>query len=194
MLSYQKERNEIVSVMRNLFLQGFIQANVGNASVKVGPDLYLITPKGKRKGELLPEEIVLVNGRGEVIEGNLVPSIELNTHLSWYSVRSDINAIIHAHPPFITAASFYMASEVKPLMTEIQDYVGKKLISVPYRKAGSEELCKEVAEKGGDPEVFVIVLQKHGVLVGGKSLEEALNRLELIEFDTKVRFLKELSI
>lgn len=194
MLSYQKERDEIVRFLKTLYYLGFIQANAGNISIKLEEDLYLITPRGKRKGELLPEEILLINGQGEVLEGTFVPSIEMNTHLSWYKVRQDIRAIIHAHPPYITAASFYMTSEVKPLMTEISEQIGSKVVSIPYKKAGSMELCKEVADKGSEEGVYIIVLQKHGVLVAGETLEQAMNRLEFFEFDTKVKFLKELSV
>jgi len=192
MSSYQREKEEIVKVLRLLYDKGFIQANVGNISVKVGEDLYLITPKGKRKGELSQEEILLINGKGEVLEGNLDPSIETKTHLAWYNVRSDIKAIIHAHPPYTTAFSFYMTTEVKPLMAELAEYLGEKIVSIPYKKAGSDELAKEVQDKGAEEKIYIIVLQRHGVLVGGSNLEEALNRLELLEFDTKVRIFKEL--
>ncbi len=194
MLSYPEKRDEILRVLKILYEKDYIQGNVGNISVKVEEGYYLITPRGKRKAELNPEDILLVDRNGGVIEGELQPSIELKTHLAWYSVRPDISAIIHAHPPYTTAASFYMTSESKPLMTELEEIVGKKIISIPYKKAGSEELEKEVREKGAQEGVYIIVLQKHGLLVGGKSMFDTLNKLELYEFDTKVRILKELVI
>jgi len=194
MLSYEEKRTEILRVLKILYEKDFIQANVGNASVKVDNGYFLITPRGKRKSELNPEDILLVDSNGGVIEGTLEPSIEVRTHLAWYSVRPDISAIIHAHPPFTTAASFYMTAEVKPLMLENSDAIGTKIISITYKRAGSVELEQEVKEKGAEENVYVLALQKHGVLVGGKHIIDALNKLELFEFDTKVKILKELNI
>jgi L-fuculose-phosphate aldolase len=194
MSSYQNEREEILRVLKILYEKDFIQANVGNISLKVNETEILITPRGKRKAELNPEDILLVDINGNVIEGTLIPSIELRTHLAWYRVRPDIRAIIHAHPPYTTAASFYTPVESKPLITELADILGQKLLSIPYKKAGSPELEEDVADKGSTEGVYILILQKHGVLVAGKDLIEALNRLELLEFDTKIKILKELVI
>ncbi len=194
MSSFLSEKEQIIKTLKILYEKDFIQGNTGNISLKVSPNHFLITPRGKRKSDLEPDDILLVDINGGVLEGNLQPSIELRTHLAWYRVRQDINAIIHSHPPYITASSFYMPAEIKPLLTELADFFGKKIVSVPYRKAGSTELEADVAEKGAQDGVYIIILQKHGLLVAGKSLEEALNRTELIEFDTKIKTLKELVI
>uniref|UniRef100_A0A7V3ZYS9 Class II aldolase/adducin family protein n=1 Tax=candidate division WOR-3 bacterium TaxID=2052148 RepID=A0A7V3ZYS9_UNCW3 len=194
MLSYQSEREEIIRVLKILYEKDFIQANVGNVSVKVTENEILITPRGKRKAELNPEDILVVDMNGNVIEGTLDPSIELKTHLAWYRVKPGIGAIIHAHPPYTTAVSFYTPVESKPLMAELSDYLGLKLISIPYKKAGSAELEEEVSDKGALEGVYILILQKHGVLVAGKNLMDALNRLELLEFDMKIKVLKELVI
>jgi L-fuculose-phosphate aldolase len=79
-------------------------------------------------------------------------------------------------------------------MTELADILGQKLLSIPYKKAGSPELEEDVADKGSTEGIYILILQKHGVLVAGKDLIEALNRLELLEFDTKIKILKELVI
>ncbi len=180
-------RREIVWFSKLMYERGYIVASDGNMSARINENLYLITPSGKRKGELKVSQILLVNNHGTVIEGNLKPSIEMWMHIWIYEVRPDVNAIVHGHPPYATAFSFQMPREYEPLVPEIKEHLGS-FGFVPYRPPGSRELAELVKEKCKDHNV--LILHKHGVVTLGENLEDAFNRLERLEFELKVRSLR----
>ena len=180
-------KREIVRFSKIMYEKGYIVASDGNMSARVDVDRYLITPSGKRKGELKEEEILLINNHGTVIEGTLKPSIEIWMHIWIYETRPDVNAVVHGHPPYATAFSFHMPREYEPLVPEIKEYLGP-FGFVPYRAPGSRELAELVREKCSDHNV--LILHKHGVVTLGESLEDAFNRLERLEFEIKIRSLR----
>ena len=92
----------ICDIGRRIYTNGFAAANDGNITVKLNDKEYLTTPTGISKGYLTPEMIVKVNDKGETIEGEYRPSSEVKVHLRVYSVREDVGAVVHAHPPYAT--------------------------------------------------------------------------------------------
>lgn len=180
---------EIIKYGRLLYEKDYITATDGNLSVRLEDGNILITPTGFRKAELTPEDLIVVDTEGNIVDGSRKPSMEMWMHLWSYESRSDISAIIHAHPPFLTAYSFQMPREYEPQLPEVKDYIGP-LGFVPYRPAGSRELAEFVKEKA--PDHNVLILQKHGVVCFGKSLFEAFNALERVEFEFKIKGLRTL--
>ena len=96
-------RKEMVRVCRKLSAKGLIAASDGNVSCRAGNDLLLITPGGRSKGSVEPPDLLLVDHEGTVHEGAGKPSSELRMHLLAYRRRPDVNAVVHAHPPMLTA-------------------------------------------------------------------------------------------
>ncbi len=182
-------KSQIVKYGQLLYEKDYIVATDGNLSVRLASDRVLITPTGFRKSELTPEDLIVVDFDGNVIEGNRKPSMEMWMHLWSYEVRPDINAIVHAHPAFVTAYSFQMPREYEPQLPEVRDYVGP-LGFVPYRPAGSRELAEFVRDKAASHNV--LILQKHGVVCLGKDLFDAFNLLERVEFEFKIKGLRAL--
>ncbi len=179
-------KDDIIRICNVLYDKEFIFATDGNVSVKSG-ERIIITPRGLRKEMMSVEDLVVVDRNGNVLEGAHEPSSEIFMHLWVYEERDDINAVIHAHPPYSTAFSFVMPREYTPQLAETRDLVGK-IAFVPYREPGSKELAQEVKEKIKDS--MALILHKHGVLVGGVDLWDALSRLERLEFEMKVRMLR----
>lgn len=179
-------KKEIVKIGRILYERGYVVSSFGNISARVG-ERIVITPSGERKGELEPEDLVIVSKDGEVLEGTKTPSMELFMHLFIYEVRGDVNAIIHAHPPYLTAFSFSMPRECEPYLPELKRKLGV-FGFVSYKPPGSMELAEAAKERVKKHKI--LILQKHGVVALGHNLIDALNLLEEAEFDIKVRYYK----
>ena len=179
---------EIIKFCKLLYELGYIVASDGNISVRLENDAILITPSGKRKGEINESQLVVVDMDGNVIEGHEKPSMELWMHILSYRARPDIRAIVHAHTPYATAFSFQMPREYEPQLPEVKDAVGV-IGFIPYRPAGSIELAKLVAERA--PFHNALILQKHGIVCFGRNLDEAFNTLERVEFELKIKALRE---
>lgn len=88
---------------RLLYQRGYTVGHDGNVSLRLGEDQILVTPSGVGKGRLRPEMLVKCALSGEVLEGDRHPSSETPMHLMVYRERSDVRAVVHAHPPMATA-------------------------------------------------------------------------------------------
>ena len=89
----QQIKEEICEIGRRIYMNGFVAANDGNISVKVGENEYYCTPTGVSKGFMTPDMIIRVDGEGNKIEGSLNPSSEINR---FCSVQYSVGSVYHA--------------------------------------------------------------------------------------------------
>lgn len=97
-MAYEDLKREIVEAFVFLEEHGLNWAYSGNISMRVGEDLFLLSPCGVWKARMKPEDVLLVTGGGRVLEGNGKPSVDFETHLAIYRARRDVRAVVHAHP------------------------------------------------------------------------------------------------
>lgn len=179
-----KEIKEFIcEVGRRMYQRGYVAANDGNISVKISEKEIIITPTGVSKGFMTPEMLIKIDPEGNVLEGNLKPSSETKMHLRVYQERSDIEAVVHAHPPYGT--SFAIAGQ--PLDKKIMPEAILLLGSVPVARYGTPS-THELPDAISDyiNEYNAVLLENHGVLTWGKDLKEAYFRMESVEFYAQV--------
>lgn len=177
-MRYVPERCAIVEFGRRLYKRGLIAGPEGNLTVRVA-DGFLCTPSGASKGFLSADRVLLVSDQGRVIEGEGRPTSELSMHLAIYRARPDVGAIVHAHPPH--ALAFALTAEAFPegVLSEVEVLLGPVAV-VPYALPGSEELGRLVASSMPPP-TSTALLQSHGAVTLGTSLEDAWKRMEVLE-------------
>jgi L-fuculose-phosphate aldolase len=171
-------RHDIVEIGKRIYAKGFVAANDGNFSTRISADEVLITPTGVSKGYLSPDQLIKVNISGEQLEGYLKPSSELSFHLKVYEIRPDVQAVVHAHPPFSTA--FAVAG--MPLDDMILPEAIVSLGCIPlaqYGTPGTDELVEAVAGNIGGCDA--ILLANHGALTVGPDLYAAYYKMETME-------------
>ena len=171
-------RRDLVEVCRRLHERRLIGAGEGNVSCRLGPDRLLVTPSGASKGHLRPAELAIVDLQGRKIRGRGRPSTELLMHLAAYAARPDVGAVVHAHP--LTAVAFTVAGVAPPndLLPEAVLVLGRIAVS-PFATPGTDEVPRSLSPfwKGHD----VVLLERHGALVLGRDLFQALDRMETLE-------------
>ncbi len=150
----------------------------GNISARDRQGNLWITPAGLDKGSLTPDDIVCLAPDGTVI-GPGTPSSEYPLHLAVSRVRPDIGAIIHAHPPVLTAFSIVGEVPDTTLMAGPAELCGT-VGYAPYHLPGTAGLGERVADRFGSGHNAVI-MENHAVVVAGRDLDEALARLEMLE-------------
>jgi len=182
-MDHAAARAALVSCGRRLDALGFAPATDGNVSTRVGPHALLVTPAGCEKGGLSPEELLLVDLEGTVVEGAGRPSTETPMHLFCYRRRGDVGGVVHAHPPVATAFAAAGVPLNAPVMPEIVLTVGA-IPLVPYATPGTEELARALEPWVDDHDAFL--LASHGVLTLGRDVREALHRMERVEHLAKV--------
>lgn len=185
-MAWQDERRlreEITEIHRRLYDLGFSVANDGNTSVRLDKNRILITPAGLNKAKLKPEQIAVVDADGKPISGNYPPSTEIAVHAGVYRARSDVHAIVHAHPPYCIACSLAGVSLDGYFLPEVVLTLGK-IPTARYATTGTKEAGQVVVELIGSHDA--VILDRHGTVTVGKSLEDALLKLERIEHTAKI--------
>jgi L-fuculose-phosphate aldolase len=143
----------------------------------------LITPSGSCLGELTPEQLALVDFDGRMLTGALKPSSETPMHIMAYKQRSDINAVIHAHPPVTTGFTVAGESLAQCVIPEIVVTFGT-IPTAEYATAASDEGAHAIKGLIGSHDA--IILDRHGTLTVGSDVEDAFRKLEKVEHCARV--------
>jgi len=179
------ERQTIVHICNKLYEKGHLVATSGNVSIRKG-DRILITPTATRKDSITLQSIVECDLDGVPCNGSKKPSSEIDMHRAAYAIRSDIGAVIHAHPRYSVACSVLGLTLTRAILPELIVYVGPTP-TVPYAMPGSKEQAEAVKPYLSDHNAFL--LERHGVLVLGQDPDEALSRLEQLEYIAQISYL-----
>ena len=177
-------KKEIVEIGKEICRLGYAPASDGNISCKYGGKIF-ITPSGKSKGKLDAKDILTLSCSGKTISGfSGKPTTELPMHLAVYRRRrSDVSAVIHAHPPYATALSIVGESLMKNYLPEVVLTLGG-IPTAKSKKPGFKENAKAVFGLAGKYDA--ILLERHGVITFGKTLACAFEKLERVEHSAKV--------
>ena len=175
-------REAICEVGRRLWVRSQVAANDGNISVRMEDGNILCTPTMVSKGFMACEELVKLTPDGRLI-GPGRPSSEALLHLACFCARSDINAVVHAHPPYATA----FAALGRPVPTRYLTEIAVALWEVPcaeYATPGTMEVPESALPMLASADAFL--LRNHGVVTVGRDLWEAYYRMETVEQGAKV--------
>lgn len=155
----------------------------GNVSGR-DPDtgLVVIKPSGVLYDDMTPDDMVVVDLDGNVVEGKLKPSVDTATHLYVYKHRNDVNGIVHTHSPYATSFAA-LGRSIPVYLTAIADEFGCAIPVGPYAKIGGEEIGKAIVEYIGESPA--ILMKNHGVFTIGNSPEAALKAAVMVEDTAK---------
>ena len=170
---------DIVHASHALHARGWVANHDGNVSVRLGPDRLMVTPTATGKADVTEGGLAITDLTGAPAEGDRRPPSEFLLHVyGCYRVREDVAAVVHAHPPYATA----LACAGIPIRTFLAEAVVSLGADVPVT-----DFAVPFGEDGAAPIAAMIdrydalLLAQHGVLTVGKSVEQALMRMELVE-------------
>ncbi len=172
----------LVEAMARIYHYRMTTTSGGNLSIRDADGSIWITPARVDKGALDCDDIVRVLP-DQTIEGRHKPSSEFPFHKKIYEMRPDIRAIVHAHPVALVAFSICGQTPNTRLFTKVHTLCGEVGFA-PYALPGSEKLGERIADvfaAGHD----CVMLENHGVVVGGRDFPDAFRRFEMLEFAAK---------
>lgn len=115
-------REEVFEANQELVRRGLVIFTFGNASgYDRASGLVAIKPSGVPYDELTPDDLVITDVQGKIVEGNLQPSSDLPTHLALYRAFDGVNGVVHTHSRYATAWA-QAAREIPCLGTTHADY------------------------------------------------------------------------
>jgi L-fuculose-phosphate aldolase len=181
-----EEREQVVAYGKKLITKGLTTGTGGNVSIyNRDKGLVAISPSGIDYFETKPEDVVIVNVDGDIVDGDIKPSSELDMHLNFYRNREDINAIVHTHSKYATAISC-MGWELKPVHYLI-GLAGSDVKCAEYATYGSKELSENALKAIGNRNA--VLLANHGLIALGTNVEKAFSVAEHLEFVAEIYYL-----
>lgn len=184
MMEYEKE--QVIRYGKKLIDRRLTTGSGGNISVcNREKNLVAISPSGLDYYETTPEDIVILDIDGNLVEGKNRPSSEAGMHLAFYKNRADISGIVHTHSKFATAIAC-MGWEL-PAVHYLIGMAGHRVKCTGYATYGSDELAKKALETIGDSNA--VLLANHGLIALGEDVDRAFSTAEHLEFVSEVYYL-----
>ena len=164
-----EKRQSIIDACLRMNVSGINQGTSGNISLRHG-DGMLITPTSTPYDAMKPEQIVYMH-----LDGNhdpaQRPSSEWRFHRDILKARPEVNAIVHAHPPYSTMLAI-MGMEIPPVHYMVAVAGGDTIRCAPYATFGTQELS-EYAVRALEGRLACL-LAHHGMIAAGPSLAKAM--------------------
>jgi L-ribulose-5-phosphate 4-epimerase len=190
MISYRKLKETSYEANMKLFENGLVIQTFGNVSViDREKKVFAIKPSGVAYKSLKVEEIVIVDYKNNVVEGELNPSSDTKTHKVLYKNFINIGSVVHTHSPNAVA----WAQAIKPIPVLGTTHADHLTCDVPCTDVMSDEMIKgnyeeetgnqivKTFEKLSYEEIEMVLVACHGPFTWGKSADEAVHNAIILE-------------
>ena len=185
-MTYEKERNEIVEYGKKMITDRLTSGTSGNISI-YDPEkkLMLISPSGIGYFETKPEDIVVMDLDGNVVEGDKKPSSEHGLHAAMYKSKPNARAAVHTHSMYCTVLSV-LHEPIRAAHYVVADAGGVMVPCAEYETYGTMELANAAVKAMG--ECDAVLLANHGMIAVGKSLKSAYGLAAGMEYCAEVYY------
>ncbi len=182
----ERIRQELIEYGNKLVEHNLTKGTGGNLSFfdRATGEVY-ITPSGIEFGRITPEDIVVLDLEGKVLQGTRKPSSEWAMHLIMYQKRDDIDAVVHAHTTYTTVIA--LLNEDLPASHYMLAVAGPNVRCAEYATFGTPELAENAFQAMRDRKA--VILANHGILAGEKTLKRAFNVVEEVEYCAQLHIL-----
>ncbi len=179
---FEKEKADIIKAGITLDRYDLIALSGGNISTRMPSGEILVTPSGMIYEEMVPEDVLVMDLQGNIIEGTRKSSSDTDAILHIFQNRLDLNAVIHTHQPYATAISL-IEDEFRADLTTLGNAAAGSVKVAPYSPPGSIHMGVDTVKYIGD--TLAVILAHHGVITVGKSLKQALYAAVYMEESAK---------
>ncbi|WP_432738223.1 L-fuculose-phosphate aldolase [Maridesulfovibrio sp. FT414] len=179
----ETERNLVVEYGKKLLAAGLTTGTGGNLSIlNREKGLMAISASGLHYLEATPEDVVIMDLDGQVVDSARKPSSEHGFHSVLYRKRDDVNAVVHTHSVYATTVAC-MNMEL-PAIHYLVGFAGKKVPLAPYATFGTSELARNVEETIGN--YNAVLLSNHGLITVGRGIGNAFDAAEELELVARI--------
>ena len=168
---FENEKKAVLDTALEIKRNHLISLCGGNISVRLPDGTFLVTPSGMIYEDMVPDDVVRVNGDGIAVEGSRRPSSDTPALLYIFQKMPWVNAVIHTHQPWATAAG--LVTDLLPacLVTQI-DANRSDVYVAPFTPSGEQQMGVLTVDYAHD--AWAVILKHHGVMAYGPSLKDAL--------------------
>ena len=174
-------RREVADLHAELPRNGLVAWTAGNVSARVpGADLFVIKPSGVFYDELTPDNMVVCDLDGELVEGNQFPSSDTAAHAYVYRHVPEVHGLVHTHSPYATA----WAARGEPIpcvLTMMGDEFGGEIPVGPFALIGDDSIGQGIVDTLARSRSRAVLMQNHGPFTVGVSARAAVKTAVLCE-------------
>lgn len=179
-MSFDNVRAEVARLHQELVRNNLVVWTGGNVSARVpGEDLFVIKPSGVGYDDLTPENMVLCDLDGKVIEGSS-PSSDTAAHAYVYRHMAHVNGVVHTHSTYATAWAA-RGESIPCVLTAMADEFGGDIPIGPFAIIGDESIGKGIVATLTDHRSPAVIMQNHGVFTIGDSAKSAVKAAVMAE-------------
>jgi len=182
-------RDDICKVGQLVFQKGWVAANDGNITIRLDTDRILATPTGVCKGMMQPDDLIIVDMKGNKISGRLKGTSEIAMHTTVYGLRPDIRSVVHAHPPVATGYATAGRTLNLALLPEV--IIGLGCVPLAeYGLPGTDALTAPMLPL--IPKYDALMMANHGAVCYGEDVFKAYFKMETMEHFARISLVAEL--
>ncbi|MCR4610656.1 MAG: class II aldolase/adducin family protein [Lachnospiraceae bacterium] len=171
-------RQNVVDTGLYLLEKKLVARTWGNVSARTDETHFYITPSGLSYTKTTPEDLALYDMETGDYEGPFKPSSEKGIHAAAYKAFPDVQFVIHTHQTFASAFSLTGVDDI--VMTKEEEEKLGGLEVAEYGLPSTKKLKNAVAVCFNNG-AHCVLMKHHGAVVAGKSMEDAIERIELLE-------------
>ncbi|WP_416353301.1 L-ribulose-5-phosphate 4-epimerase [Agrilactobacillus fermenti] len=192
----KKEVYEANMQLPKLGLVTFTWGNVSGIDREKG--LFVIKPSGVDYEDLTSDDMVVVNLKGEVVEGKMNPSSDTPTHTVLYNEFPTLGGIVHTHSPWGVAFA-EAGMDIQALGTThadtfyddvpVSDALTKEEIESAYEENTGKVIVRTFKERGLDPDaVPAVLVRQHGPFAWGPTPAKAVYNAKVLEVVAEMNY------
>ena len=180
-MTFEKIRREICDLNIDLQLHNLVQLTSGNVSQRLEDGKsFIIKPSGVKYENLRPEQMVICDLDGKVLEGFLSPSSDTQAHAYVYKNMPDVNGVVHTHSNY--ASAWAAAHQPIPcVLTAMADEFGGDIPLGPFALIGNDDIGKGIVDTLAASRSNAVIMKNHGVFTIGKSAQDAVKTAVMCE-------------
>ena len=168
---WEAEKKQVLDAALEIKRNHLVSLSGGNVSLRVAEDRYLVTPSGMIYEDMVPDDVCVIDGRCQLVEGCRKPSSDASALIYMFDHMPKANAIIHTHQPWATAAGFD-TDELPEFLVTVIDACRTAVKVAPFTPSSDIGMGQLAVEYAGD--ALAVILKHHGVLTWGADMNEAL--------------------
>ena len=174
-------RREVCGLHEQLTRYQLVVWTAGNVSARVpGHDLLVIKPSGVSYDDLTPENMVVCDLHGRVVDGEHAPSSDTEAQAYVYRHLPEVGGVVHTHSTYATAWAA-RAEPVPCVLTMGADEFGGEIPVGPFAVIGDDSIGRGIVETLQGSRSPAVLMQNHGVFSIGATARAAVKAAVMCE-------------
>jgi L-ribulose-5-phosphate 4-epimerase len=174
-------RREVSTLHAELVRYNLVAWTAGNVSGRVpGADLFVIKPSGVDYDRIAPDNMILCDLDGTVVEGDLSPSSDTAAHAYVYRAMAEVGGVVHTHSSYASAWAA-RAEPIPCVLTAMADEFGGPIPVGPFALIGNDDIGKGIVSTLAGSRSPAVLMQNHGVFTVGSTARAAVKAAVMCE-------------